>query len=324
MPDDDDLPPELGPSIQELDRDLEEIGTEYPRELNAAPIPPLMHHYTDDVGLRGILDSGKLWVTDIFYLNDPSELKYGVSIATETLARIAAGGPPEHRLFAHDFRQYEDRAAERVAHYFVCSFSKLPNDLGQWRAYANNGRGYSIGFDGPLLEDAFCKIGGQPIPERMSFPVSYDENRLRAICTRFANRVLPLALPATGTTHPRSVIDSYNRALRVSLALQVYRTALFFKHHGYASEQEYRLMQVNPINNPPTGLSFRNRPNELLRYLEFDWKTLAAGSLKQIIIGPGNDPNIGLRYVYDCLRAYFPTPPAPVNVTYSAIPYRPR
>jgi hypothetical protein len=230
----------------------------------------------------------------------------------------------QNSTYSHDFREYGDRAVERVAHYFVCSFSTLPNDLGQWRAYANNGQGYSIGFDGPLLEQAFCKPGGQAIPERMSFPVSYDENRLRGICARLANRVLPLVLSATSPTHSRAVVENYNRALRVSLALQVYRTALFFKHFAYASEREYRLMQVNPIDNPPTGLSFPDRPNELLRYLEFDWKTLAQASLRQVIIGPGNDPNIGFRYVHDCLRAYFPTPPEPVNVAHSAIPYRAR
>jgi hypothetical protein len=33
--------------------------------------PPIIYHYTNDAGLRGILESGKLWLTDIFDLNDP-------------------------------------------------------------------------------------------------------------------------------------------------------------------------------------------------------------------------------------------------------------
>lgn len=31
---------------------------------------PIVYHYTNDVGLRGILESGCLWLTDIFSLND--------------------------------------------------------------------------------------------------------------------------------------------------------------------------------------------------------------------------------------------------------------
>ena len=47
---------------------------------------------------------------------------------------------------------------EQVAHFFVCCFSKAEEDLGQWRAYADNGRGYSIGFDAHMLEQAlYCE-----------------------------------------------------------------------------------------------------------------------------------------------------------------------
>jgi hypothetical protein len=318
------LPPDLQANVDQLDRELEEIGTEHPAQLEGSPTPPIISHYTDDAGLRGILQSGKLWVTDVFYLNDPSELKYGVSIACETLARAALGGTPEQQIFARDFREYGSNAVESVAHYFVCSFSTNGNDLGQWRAYANNGQGYSIGFDGGMLEQAFCKQpDGTPIRERMAFPISYDERLLGAIYRRLVNKVLPLVSAAAGVGLTRPVLDQYNRALRISLALQVYRTALFFKHPAYFSEQEYRFMQINPITNPPTGLSFRSRPHMLLRYLEFDWKTLNSASLKQIIIGPGTEPRMGGRFAYDCLKAYFPVTTLPVSVVPSAIPYRP-
>jgi hypothetical protein len=37
--------------------------------------PHIIYHYTGDVGLRGILETGQLWLTDVYGLNDPSELR---------------------------------------------------------------------------------------------------------------------------------------------------------------------------------------------------------------------------------------------------------
>jgi hypothetical protein len=71
MPDE-ELPPEVQKSLDLLDTELEAIGREYPSQLQGTPTPPIIHHYTDDNGLRGILQSGKLWLTDVFYLSNPS------------------------------------------------------------------------------------------------------------------------------------------------------------------------------------------------------------------------------------------------------------
>jgi len=70
-------------------------------------------------------------------MNDPSELKHGVSQAGELLRARAASGPPETKRFARDFTDYYERTVADTAHYFVCSFSSDGDDLGQWRAYVS-------------------------------------------------------------------------------------------------------------------------------------------------------------------------------------------
>jgi hypothetical protein len=55
--------------------------------MEATEPPPLIYHCTDDAGLRGILETGKFWLSDIFNLNDPSELKHGYSLATSILKK---------------------------------------------------------------------------------------------------------------------------------------------------------------------------------------------------------------------------------------------
>jgi hypothetical protein len=255
----------------------------------------------------------------VAYLNDPSEVKYGVSIAADTLNAQASGAPLAVQLFARDFRRYETDA--EIAHALTCSFSIKRNDLEQWRGYADNGRGYAIGFDGKMLETAFAQKAGQPIAEHMTFPVCYDEEKLRAIYRELIGRVIPLiSLPVTAGLSD-TIVEAYRHELCISLALWVFKTALFFKHSAYANEQEYRFMQLYPVNRPPAAVKFRSRPNMLLRYQEIDWRSMAPNALKEIVIGPGVEPRIGGRFVDDCLRAYFPI--AQPHVTPSGIPYRP-
>ena len=140
------IPEEMRNALAKFGEEAEQILTSFAISLESYQPRPIIYHYTDDVGLRGILESGRLWLTDIFSLNDPSELKHGLSLAVRILNEKAANGPEESKLFARDFGSLNE-AIRRSAHYFVCSLSERGDDLGQWRAYADNGRGYALGFD---------------------------------------------------------------------------------------------------------------------------------------------------------------------------------
>src|SRR6516162_9205033 len=64
--------------------------------------PPIIYHYTSDVGLKGILDTGEVWPTDIFNLNDPSELRHGLSQAIDILKGKLANSPLQSKKFVGD------------------------------------------------------------------------------------------------------------------------------------------------------------------------------------------------------------------------------
>jgi len=65
-------------------------------------IPKHLYHYTSQKGLLGILQSKKLWMTNILYLNDSSEFLYTVDLVKTELenyknlskgrSKIEAGG----------------------------------------------------------------------------------------------------------------------------------------------------------------------------------------------------------------------------------------
>lgn len=152
----------------------------FAKKLELQQPPPIIYHYTDDRGLRGILESGAIHLHDIFGLNDPSELSYGFSISAGILIDKARTYPGEIRKFAERYANFGlQRGIEASAHFFSCSFSGCGDDLGQWRAYADNGHGFAIGFETKILEAAFTTEGGQRVENNCTFPVSYKAERLR-------------------------------------------------------------------------------------------------------------------------------------------------
>jgi hypothetical protein len=253
---------ELRALIDGFSGPAEEIVNEFARGLEAVPTPSVIYHYTDGAGLRGILESGKLWFTDIFNLNDPTALRYGFQPAIELLQARAREGPPEMEQFAKNTIAMLRGEIEQIAHFFVCCFSKSPDDLGQWRAYADNGRGFAIGFGAPMLERMFCRLGDDPVPGHMTFPVTYDDDQLREMYGRIIAMVAPLVSAPRGRDLSADEINDYMSDVMLSLCVPIIRAALFFKHKAYENEQEYRFFQLHRAG-PVPDLKFRGRPYSL-------------------------------------------------------------
>ena len=277
--------------------------------LGKEPVPPVIYHYTDDSGLRGIIQSGRLWLSDVFSMNDPSELNHGFCIFLDILKANAVSH--DAQLFVKRLLSFRNRIGiEKSGNYFTCSLSKACNDLGQWRAYADNGRGYVLGFGTTQLEVAFTQAGKAGFAETTS--LVYDDARLKQIHSEIAGKLFQfLSLPCAT---PSDLADWYTQ-----LTLKAMEAGLHFKHPAYVNEQEYRFLEVHPIEKPVPDLKFRSRPYSLVRYREFDWRTSAPNALQQVIIGPAADRQKSLQFASDCLRS-FHSPMVPI--TYSDIPYR--
>ncbi len=202
----------------------------------------------------------------------------------------------------------------------MCSFSKEGDDLGQWRAYADNARGYAMGFDGHSLEQAFAFPTGMPVAVPMTFPVTYDDALLRQMQHDILSKVFPLTATVREKNFSREAAIRYLRELSVSMSVPILRSALFFKHRAYINEQEYRFLHLFKAGSVP-DLKFRGRPHSLIRYREFGWKTAAPKSLKKIVVGPAADPKLALPFVKSCLDAFHP-PADQISIERSKIPYR--
>jgi hypothetical protein len=140
----------------------------------------VLYHYTTPVGLIGIVEDKGLWATDVEFVNDAQELRFGREELGKALLEKAnelspagssatvAGGPDESR--ATVMRSVADHLEpggiflRKPAHsVYVACFCEEGDLLSQWRAYGPSG-GYAIGFRTSNLR----AMGSTPTPTRRS------------------------------------------------------------------------------------------------------------------------------------------------------------
>lgn len=306
---DDVLPANLQTVLEDYDRRADEICNKFAGALSKIQVPSRIYHYTDDRGLKGILETGQLWFTDVFRLNDPSEVSHGIDQALSILESDADKAGDDGRLFRKRFGTPVKRNIQTLAHCFVCCFSEDGDELGQWRAYADDGRGYAIGFDAKVLEEAYAYErtyleGADHI--RATFPVHYDDDALRATQTELVDETLRAVSSPEAAGLNDEMKEAFHLQLSAQLALALYNISMYFKHTGYRNEREYRFLQVFAVGQPVPNLKRRTRPYTLVKYREFDWMSVAAESLVEIVIGPSADKRVAFEFADDCLREYRP------------------
>ena len=88
--------PQLQAKIHEFGGAAEGVLAAFTDDLDRRPVPRVLYHYTNEEGLYGILKSGSIRLSDLFYQNDPSELQHGIDYAL-----APSGGPcvpRQHRV----------------------------------------------------------------------------------------------------------------------------------------------------------------------------------------------------------------------------------
>jgi len=311
------IPVELRAQIENFTKTADEILENFRKTVDATAIPERIYHYTTGDGLRGILESGQFRMTNVFNLNDPSELRHGYRIAADVLDKKVEGRHQNQLHFAKVFRDFERTGIEASSQIFVTCFSNAPDDLSQWRAYADDGRGYILGFDAKCLEKAFC--AADPA-HAASFPINYNESDLVKLDSAVMEKIcdfldFPHELP-----HPPEATIAYVRALHARLTIYPVLFSLYFKHSSYENEREYRFMRLHGATKPVEDIRRRYRPYEVVKYVEFDWKQHCPQALKSIRVGPAAQQSKGKRFAEDCLEVFGDKNDVTIDV--SEIPYR--
>jgi hypothetical protein len=290
-----------------------------------ATIPDELYHYTTDAGLYGILKSGCLRVSDVFTMNDPSEVQYGYDVFSR-LAQLPIVRLAEASDFADfmrgvlSFQKHVVVGPLETLNYFCTSFSThSPDDLAQWRSYGSNGRGYCVIFDGKQLEESFQRVGDPNL--RQVYAISYDVRELNELYDEILERIHNLWVRFSAVPESDGGDGELWRRLRgrlsTALHTSIIRLGAYFKHPAYKPEEEYRFaIRVEPdsvLGKCRTEL----RPDRIARFYEFDWAHSHKDALKRIFVGPAAVPHAD-KFVFDCMREF----DRYVQTERSTIPYR--
>jgi hypothetical protein len=192
--------------------------------------PEELFHYTDTNGLIGILtQKGEIWATDAQCMNDTNELTLGRALLDAAIAdkKGEAGYDLLARLLAHP--------AYVSGVVFTTSFSANRDLLSQWRAYANNGDGFALGFRAAELTN--LKLDGKDVIQYL-VRVDYRADTQRARVERLVDCVLQQLAPLSTI----SLSDQDEQFLAAGLGLILPTFCAACKNVGFEEEAEHRLV----------------------------------------------------------------------------------
>jgi hypothetical protein len=250
----------------------------------------VLYHYCSAMTLQAILASRRIRFTDINMLNDEQEARWGYSVFEEAATRLLNRRdiPTQVPKIDRPFIDSTDRfisPIQLLVHPFVACFSTEHDSLGQWRAYADDGRGFAIGIRAEMLK----RLPVTLLRVEYRRDQQVDE-MIRAIIATYLHR-------------------SEGAASDVDFALDCRLIATYmiaFKHHAFAYENEIRCVHAVNLRNDadrlcfvdPGGIasgkdidgepiSFQVRANHLTAYL--DLPLSADDFLAEVILGPKNE-----------------------------------
>ncbi len=233
-------------------------------------------HYTSLEGFRSIIACSQLWVSNIRFLNDKSEMDYGIKEAIKFLEKLESDGSDSTRknLIASAKRRITTRG---IPDAYACCFCEHGDSLGQWRGYSSGTQGIAIDFQAECLKNHFLPYGGELAP------VAYGQDATRqALLKRFEEFI-------SKGEGKRDLFRDFLEQQSESLEDAIIHLAPRFKHKSFEDEREWRIIVKAPL--PILKVEYRTRDNVLVPYLKLGSSDLPL-PIERVRIGPGKDMDI--------------------------------
>ena len=222
------------------------------RQVQGYPPKTTLFHYTNYQGLEGILKSKEIWLTDVRYLNDTTELEYGLEFVSETLQEYMRKYNSMTNFVLPTLSNLKNlsRKKANLTAYAAC-FCESNRVLSQWIRYADEGHGYAMGFDAEKL----------PVGKNLNlFKVFYDPAEQREIIWTYLDREVRKPLEKDEMSH--EMAHAYLGNLIACLTC--------FKHSVFEEEREWRLVFTHDISSFFRKLQFRQYDRFIIPYFALD------------------------------------------------------
>jgi hypothetical protein len=237
-------------------------------------LPDILYHYTNTQGFFGITESDELWLSHVAYMNDYSELSYGINLIKRVIHSM------KEELEKRNIYKWVNFSNESVSSlfestfqpYIIC-FSEKGNLLSQWRAYGECG--FSLGFKANFLKSLRLVNQSIKYTQLALRRVIYEEKKqinivkeiLHMICECYDRNIVEQLTEQEATNNP-------NYVFIFSILIDAFVDIItWFKHPSFAEENEWRLiyqMFVPPINDGHELFTVRVKGNNLVPYIAID------------------------------------------------------
>lgn len=295
---------------------ISHVTEDLQRHLDREP-PQLLHHYTNQHGLLGIVSTAEIWATSVDNLNDRMEFEYAKDLAASLISSRIKQEPDERKR--RHLGYLHNAAVSAGINICVSSWSARVDDLSQWRAYGGTGTGYSIDLKGSSLRE---------FAEAQDFILAaciYDLNVQKLVLGSLIDADLTRNIEQESSHPPEGDNERYLLEQNGGDFLyHMNRYAALFKHHGFAAEEEWRLIS-KPIF--VSEMHFRPGVSTIASHFRFSLRHAdeVQGEpkirLDSVHVGPCPEPELAQQKVRFLLAKHSPTLHHP-EVIVSNVPYR--
>jgi hypothetical protein len=256
----------------DLDRVAENLLRQFWKS-HRSSAPEHVYHYTSAEGLCGILQSNAVWATDCRFLNDASESQVGIAKAKDT-CRSRRFSSDDDRLVEFYRKLANNLRLESPEPNFIFSLSEREDDLTQWRTYANDGLGFTVGFSSEVLLENSQENNGEFEFSKVYYQSRSQDKSIKDAFDKFE------ALVAKNKG-----IDLDNAAITLDWVVSNYST--LFKHSSFRSEKEWRVNTYNLINDEQQSVKVRAKCGRLIPYIPLNLGKFTQDRLPVTRIGIG-------------------------------------
>lgn len=256
----------------------------------------VLTHYCSTAAFHAIIESRSIRLSALSLSNDTLEGK----LVAGTLAHLA----DEERL--QDYEKRQTLGALRVVEEFFdgLGFCLSANGdlLSQWRAYADDGRGFAIGFSTDYLSWRTEQETASDHPKMTLVEVEYDPEAQReavrpmyATIRQVRQKLRPLEMQRQSllaARSPEEEEETKKAILRLRFELLNHALSLLphlhrLKHTAFREEQERRILSLC-TRSGDKSCSYHPRQDRLVPYKTVTLVELGRKPIVSVVIGPRN------------------------------------
>lgn len=250
----------------------------------------LIYHYCSSETFLSLIKNNELWLAEVTKTNDSTEGQFYIDFVKRYVKDKfgkASWFPKEEELDFKEFYEFSKRI-------WVCCFSEDGNFLSQWRGYADDGKGFSVGFDKTVLDKFTGSFKNEKlIKHEWSRPLS-----LKKILYTEKERIdgLQSILMWLKMTKKKDSVFFYEFKQFMTIM------AFMFKNESFKEECERRIIccmekeEYNGIENflheshfKTRKLHFRQTSKGIVHYLKMK---IPENAIKKVMLGPKNFSDI--------------------------------